>query len=90
MRQKVLNRRAIEIADFEYSEGQRYTAAVSRFQNGTIAEVFLTSGKFGAAVNQHAQQDSAILCSLCLQHGVPLETIVHAIRALALFTEARP
>jgi len=44
MRQKIPNRRANEIADFEHA-GQRYTAAISRFPNGEIAEIFLTSGK---------------------------------------------
>jgi hypothetical protein len=86
------NKRSIEIADFE-DDGQRYTAAISRFPNGDIAEIFLTSGKFGAAVHMHAQ-DSAILCSLALQCGVPVETILHAVKgpigqALALFKVQR-
>jgi hypothetical protein len=92
MRQKLPNRRANEIADFEHA-GQRYTAAISRFPNGKIAEVFLSSGKYGAAVHLHAQ-DSAILASLALQSHVPVETILHVIKgpighALALFAEAR-
>ena len=87
-RKRLPHRRANEIANFEY-DGQRYTAAISRFQNGDIAEIFLTSGKFGAAVHLHAS-DSAILCSLALQSGVPVETIRHAVKgpighALGLF-----
>jgi hypothetical protein len=73
------NRRAMEIADFEFDDGQHYTAAISRFQNGNIAEIFLTSGKFGAAVHMHAQ-DSEILCSLALQSGVSVATVRHAIK----------
>jgi hypothetical protein len=91
MRQKRPDRRAIEIADFEHG-GQKYSAAISRFPNGKIAEVFLSSGKYGAAVHLHAQ-DSAVLCSLALQFGVPVETILHAVKgpighALALFAGA--
>ena len=87
------NRRAIEITDFEYDDGQRYTAAISQFQNGKIAEIFLTCGKFGAAIHMHAQ-DSAILCSLALQSGTPVATIRHAVKgpvgyALSLFEVKR-
>jgi hypothetical protein len=91
VRQKLPDRRENEIADFEHA-GQRYTAAISRFPSGDIAEIFLTSGKYGAAVHLHAT-DCAILCSLALQSSIPVETIRHAIKgpighALALFAEA--
>jgi hypothetical protein len=90
-RRRLPNRRANEIVDFEH-DGQRYTAAISRFPSGKIAEVFLSSGKYGAAVHLHAQ-DSAVLCSLALQFGVPVETILHAVKgpighALELFAGA--
>jgi hypothetical protein len=91
IRQRLPNRRANEIVDFEH-DGQRYTAAISRFPSGDIGEIFLTCGKYGAAAHLHAQ-DSAILCSLALQSRVPVETILHAIkgpigRALELFAGA--
>jgi hypothetical protein len=87
-RQSLPNRRASEILDFE-CDGQEYTAAISRFENGKIGEIFLTSGKFGAHVHTHAT-DSAVLASLALQGGVPVEDIQHSIRgpigkALGLF-----
>jgi hypothetical protein len=89
-RQRLPNRRGNEIVDFEHA-GQRYTAAISRFPSGDLAEIFLTCGKYGAAVHLHAQ-DSAVLASLALQSGVPVETILHAVKgpigqALALFAE---
>ena len=92
MRQKRPDKRAIEIADFE-QDGQKYTAAISRFPNGKIAEVFLSSGKYGAAVHMHAQDLPST--SLALQFGVPVETILHAVkgpigRALELFAGIRP
>jgi hypothetical protein len=43
-----------------------------------IAEVFLNAGKSGEQ-SQTLARDSAILLSLALQHGVPLEEIGHAL-----------
>jgi hypothetical protein len=88
MRQRLPNRRPNEIVDFDH-EGQRYTAAITRFPNGNVAEIFLTSGKYGAAVHSHCQ-DSAILASLALQYGASEQDLRHTIRgpigrALSLF-----
>lgn len=43
-----------------------------------IAEIFLGNGKSGSDIDA-AAKDSAILASLCLQAGVPLQTIQHAL-----------
>jgi hypothetical protein len=88
MRQRLPNRRPNEVADFEH-DGLRYTAAVTRFPDGSIAEIFLTSAKYGSAVHLHAN-DAAILASLALQHGASAETILHTVKgpighALSLF-----
>ena len=45
---------------------------------GQVAEVFLASGKSGSDVNIMALE-LGILTSLCLQHGVDVETIRHAM-----------
>jgi hypothetical protein len=45
---------------------------------GAIGEVFIHGSKSGTAFEAVAR-DGAILLSLALQHGVPLETIKHAI-----------
>ena len=42
------------------------------------AEVFISGAKAGSEVDAVAR-DGAILLSLCMQHGVPLETIKHAM-----------
>jgi hypothetical protein len=92
-RRRLPNRRANEILDFEHA-GRKYTAAISRFpEDGRVAEIFLTSGKFGADIHENAT-DSAILASLALQHGVTDEDIRHTIRgpvgrALSLFAGGR-
>jgi hypothetical protein len=43
-----------------------------------VAEVFLNCAKSGTQAETLAR-DSAVLLSLALQHGVPIETISHAI-----------
>lgn len=77
-RQRLPNRRNSEIIEFEH-ENRRYRATVSRFSDGRIAEVFLDIGRFGSDLHLHAQ-DSAILCSLALQSGVPDAVICDAIK----------
>jgi hypothetical protein len=54
--------------------GLYYCATISRFENGQLGEIFLTSNKAGSQADT-AARDSAILVSLALQHGAELETI---------------
>lgn len=73
------NRRSGE--NFELHHGGQNTSFVittGRYPNGSIGEVFITGSKSGTAFEAVAR-DGAILLSLCLQHGVPLEIIRHAI-----------
>ena len=60
------------------SQGLRFTCTESRFADGSLAEVFLQNHKAGSMAGINAQ-DSAVVCSLALQHGVPLETIRRAL-----------
>ena len=75
---KLPDRRAS--TSFSFNCGpHRYTATYSCFP-GTqqLAEVFLGNGRAGSDVDA-AAKDSAILASLCLQFGVPIQTIKHAL-----------
>jgi hypothetical protein len=76
-RHRLPNRRASETFDIE-SQGLRFTATVSRFADGRVAEIFLQNHKAGSAAGINAQ-DAAVVCSLALQHGVPLATIRRAL-----------
>jgi ribonucleoside-diphosphate reductase alpha chain len=76
-RRRLPHRRASESFDIE-SQGLRFTATVSQFPDGTIAEVFLQNHKAGSMAGINAQ-DSAVVCSIALQYGVPLETIRRAL-----------
>lgn len=72
------NRRLHETTSFEFW-GQRYVVGLGRVDEGyPVSEVFLNCAKSGTAAETLAR-DSAVLLSLALQHGVPLETIAHAI-----------
>jgi hypothetical protein len=76
-RQRLANRRASETFTVE-CHGLRYTATISRFDDGRLAEIFLSNHKSGSHADA-AARDAAVVCSLALQHGVPLELIRNAL-----------
>src|SRR5580704_14342897 len=84
-RARLPNRRLAESFSFECA-GLRYTCTVGRFADGSVGEVFLNNHKSNSASDANAR-DSAIVASLALQHGVPLETIR---RALLRDSQGRP
>lgn len=76
------NRRPCETFNFVLS-GLSYTASVGFDMAGNPVEIFLGSGKAGTHL-AIATQEAAILTSLALQFGAPLETL----RGAALRTES--
>lgn len=76
-RRRLLDRRASETFNVEVA-GLHYTATISHFANGELAEVFIANHKRGNA-SDLAARDTGILISLCLQYGCAAETIAHAI-----------
>jgi ribonucleoside-diphosphate reductase alpha chain len=76
-RKRLSNRRASETFEL-MAAGLSYRATVSRFDDGRVAEVFLSNHKVGSHADT-AARDSAVVCSLALQFGVPLETIRRAL-----------
>src|ERR1700733_9029864 len=76
-RNRLPDRRAHWLFRFE-CDGQSYTGGIGRFEDGRIAEIFINGSKVGAAAETNAQ-DAAIVASLALQHGCPIETIRHAL-----------
>jgi hypothetical protein len=76
-RQRLPNRRSHWLCRFE-CDGQSFTGGIGRFDDSRIAEIFINGAKVGSAAEANAQ-DSAIVASLALQHGCPLETIRHAL-----------
>jgi hypothetical protein len=76
-RLRLPDRRANEAYTFEL-DGHRYRASVSRFEDGSIAELFIDADKFGSGLQHHAST-SAILASRLLQLGVPAEEISRSV-----------
>jgi hypothetical protein len=55
-----------------------HTITFGYYDDGSIGEAFITGGKSGEMVEAIAR-DGAVLLSLSLQYGVPLDTIKRAI-----------
>ena len=94
-RERLPNRRMSEVVAFVHG-GRHWTATFARFTDGRLAEVFLDAPKISAIAD--AARESALLASLALQHGAPVDTIRHALdgrdagplaAALGLVSEVR-
>lgn len=73
-------RRESDVYRFDHGK-TRFFGSVSRYPDGRPAEVFLDAGKIGSEV-QHVARDGAVVLSLALQHGAPIETIRDAMTRL--------
>ena len=62
-------------------DGHAFTATVGFFRDGRPAEVFMSTGKPGAALDTTCR-DAAVAVSIALQHGTPAETLRHAMTRL--------
>jgi hypothetical protein len=76
-RLRLPNRRASLTFTFECN-GLRYLGTISRFSDGRLAEIFISNAKTGSH-SDSAAKDSAVVCSIALQHGVPIDVIRHAL-----------
>ena len=76
-RSRLPDLRSHEVFEFEHC-GIRYTAGVGRYGHGRIGEVFLNASKSGTAIETHAR-DGAVILSLLLQHGCPIDAIRQTI-----------
>lgn len=76
-RQRLPNRRECESFEFRHN-GFAFTACAGFFEDGHLGELFLSSHKPGSPIEAIAR-DSAIMASLALQFGAPLETIRAAL-----------
>jgi len=76
-RERLPNRRGNVSFNFLH-DGRTYHATATHYQDGRLAEIFLDVGKAGSTVQQHAEA-TAVLASLGLQHGVAVQTIIHAV-----------
>jgi hypothetical protein len=75
-RERLPNRRSAEKINFEHG-GRKWTLTVGRFADGRVGEIFIHTPKV-SAIGELASE-AAIVASLALQSGCPLETIRHAL-----------
>lgn len=76
-RRRLPNRRAGETIGFEF-RGAAYSATVSYFSDGRLAELFIDASKPSNDAADDAR-DAAVAMSIALQHGTPLEAIRAAL-----------
>ena len=76
-REHLPNRRASEQIAFACG-GFKFVATIIRFPDGRLAEIFLTNGKYGSDSDVSAR-DAAVVCSIALQFGTPLDVIRKAL-----------
>ena len=76
-RERLPDRRPCESFSFECNN-LHYTATISRYADGRLAEIFLGNAKAGSH-SDAAAKDSAVVASIAFQHGVPVETIRKAL-----------
>jgi hypothetical protein len=72
-RRRLSNRRICETLQIE-ANGMPFTVSFGRFDDGSLAEIFISNHKAGSHADV-AARDSAVVASLALQHGVDLETL---------------
>jgi hypothetical protein len=76
-RQRLPNRRPSSTFALECN-GLSYVASISRFSDGRLAEIFISNAKVSSH-SDSAAKDAAVVCSIALQHGVPVDVIRHAL-----------
>src|SRR5688500_13571710 len=76
-RERLPNRRPNETFAFECT-GLRYLCTFSRYPDGRLFELFISNAKAGSH-SDAAAKDSAVVASIALQYGVPVEVISRAL-----------
>ena len=79
VRRELPQRRRCETFELEYGGfDKKYFVTVGYYDDGALGEVFINFPKSGMQAEAIAR-DGAVLLSLALQHGVPLEAIRGAL-----------
>jgi len=79
VRERLPDRREAETFVVE-AGGLRYRATIGRYLDGRLAEIFLVNHKAGSQAGIMAS-DAAVVASIALQYGVPLDVIRHALKS---------
>src|SRR5262252_9496292 len=76
-RQRLPNRRGCTTFDLQAC-GLRFRASVGYYEDGQIGEVFLSNHRVNSMAGIMAS-DAAVVASIALQYGVPLDVIRRAL-----------
>ena len=76
-REKLRNRRQTLSLTVQH-KNRAYLGSVSYFESGRVAEAFVQCGKAGTEI-EALGRDTAVILSLALQYGCPLEVLREAI-----------
>ena len=87
-RRRLPDRRASMTFDVE-ALNLKFTVTASRFPDGQLGEIFIVNHKAGSMAGIMAS-DAAVVTSIALQHGVPLEVIRRALMRDALGRASGP
>jgi hypothetical protein len=88
VRDRLPNRRSAVSASFE-RDGARFEMTAGYFPDGRIGEIFLNADRANSLLD-FLTSDAAILASLALQYGAPLDEIRHALKRDARGEAASP
>jgi hypothetical protein len=77
-RERLPNKRACETSDFA-RENHNYRMTVGFYRDGRVGEIFLNAEHANSLLDVLAH-DAAIIASIALQFGCPLDTIRHALK----------
>ena len=77
-RVRLPNRRANETQEFD-RDGIRIKLTTGYKPNGAVGEIFLNADRADSMLDV-LMSDAAIVTSIALQHGVPLQQIAHALK----------
>jgi hypothetical protein len=77
-RARLPNRRAATSTSFE-RDGARFEMTAGFYPDGRVGEVFVNADRANSLLD-FLMSDAAILASLALQYGAPLDEIRHALK----------
>jgi hypothetical protein len=87
-RDRLPNKRACETTSFQ-RDGARFEMTVGYYPDGRVGEIFLNADRANSLLD-FLMSDAAILASLALQYGAPLDEIMHALKRDTRGTAASP
>ena len=76
-RARLPDRRRSETRVFEHA-GLQFILTISFYPDGAVGEIFLGNGKIGS-MSDALVRDGAVLASIAIQHGTPLEVLRGAV-----------